>query len=529
MNANRENVAGFRGGWARGGAIAVLVLGAGSAAAQCPPQWVPQVGISGGTTPVIFSMVLWDPDGEGPAPEVLVAAGEFTTAGTTTVNNIATWDGSAWSALDGGMNAGVNSLAVLASGELVAAGSFTVAGSTPANYIATWNGTSWSALGTGMNNEVNSVVVMPNGDLIAGGFFNTAGGLTVNRVARWDGSAWSAMSTGMNNIVWTLAVMSEGDLVAGGSFTTAGGKLVNRIARWNGTAWSALGGANSNVFSLATAPNGDLYAGGQFTFIGTTPASRVARWNGTSWSPMSTGILGNVWGFAFPSNGDVIACGLFVFPASQITRWDGSVWNDIGGGTDAGVFQVMVQPNDDLLAGGMFTAAGGTPAAGLALWTTPVAPTVSSPPQDLNGCPYSAATFTVGATGTGPLTYAWRKDGVVLSDGAGGGGGGGAGTISGATTDTLTIAPPVPGVLSLADAGVYDCVVSNTCDAATSAGATLTICPADYDCNTFVNGDDFDAFVQAFVYGEPAADIDGNEFVNGDDFDFYVERFVAGC
>ena len=54
-------------------------------------------------------------------------------------------------------------------------------------------------------------------------------------------------------------------------------------------------------------------------------------------------------------------------------------------------------------------------------------------------------------------------------------------------------------------------------------------CPADVDHNGFVNGDDFDSFVAAFVDGDPYSDYDTNCFVNGDDFDAFVSDFVAGC
>ncbi len=57
----------------------------------------------------------------------------------------------------------------------------------------------------------------------------------------------------------------------------------------------------------------------------------------------------------------------------------------------------------------------------------------------------------------------------------------------------------------------------------------LSNCPADFDGNTFVNGDDFDSFVQLFVDGSQGADFDHNCFVNGDDFDNFVNFFVAGC
>ncbi len=54
-------------------------------------------------------------------------------------------------------------------------------------------------------------------------------------------------------------------------------------------------------------------------------------------------------------------------------------------------------------------------------------------------------------------------------------------------------------------------------------------CDADFDCDGFATGDDFDGFVAAFVFGSGDADFDGNGFVNGDDFDGYVSAFVAGC
>lgn len=54
-------------------------------------------------------------------------------------------------------------------------------------------------------------------------------------------------------------------------------------------------------------------------------------------------------------------------------------------------------------------------------------------------------------------------------------------------------------------------------------------CPADFDDNTFVNGDDFDFFTEAFVAGDPRADYDVNSFVNGDDYDLFSIDFINGC
>lgn len=56
-----------------------------------------------------------------------------------------------------------------------------------------------------------------------------------------------------------------------------------------------------------------------------------------------------------------------------------------------------------------------------------------------------------------------------------------------------------------------------------------TGCPADFDHDAFVTGDDFDGFVAAFEAGTSPADFDRDGFVTGDDFDAYVVAFEAGC
>ncbi len=55
------------------------------------------------------------------------------------------------------------------------------------------------------------------------------------------------------------------------------------------------------------------------------------------------------------------------------------------------------------------------------------------------------------------------------------------------------------------------------------------VCASDYDQNGFVNGVDFDAFVEDFYWGLPAADVDHDGFVSGNDFDYFTDHFVAGC
>lgn len=54
-------------------------------------------------------------------------------------------------------------------------------------------------------------------------------------------------------------------------------------------------------------------------------------------------------------------------------------------------------------------------------------------------------------------------------------------------------------------------------------------CPADFNGDGFVTGEDFDAFIVAFESGDRSTDFDNNCFVSGDDFDAFVAAFVAGC
>jgi hypothetical protein len=75
--------------------------------------------------------------------------------------------------------------------------------------------------------------------------------------------------------------------------------------------------------------------------------------------------------------------------------------------------------------------------------------------------PGGSATFGVTASGSGPLQYQWRRDGVPLSDGL---------AISGAGTPTLTIHP-----VAFPDAGQYDVVVSDSCGSVTAGDHTLSV------------------------------------------------------
>ena len=57
-----------------------------------------------------------------------------------------------------------------------------MAGGVTVNNIARWDGTNWSAIGSGVNGFVNGIAVSGN-TLYAGGFFTSAGGSAANYAA----------------------------------------------------------------------------------------------------------------------------------------------------------------------------------------------------------------------------------------------------------------------------------------------------------------------------------------------------------
>ncbi len=87
--------------------------------------------------------------------------------------------------------------------------------------------------------------------------------------------------------------------------------------------------------------------------------------------------------------------------------------------------------------------------------SAPEAPGIATQPVAVDTNIGASATLSVVATGAGPFTYQWRKNGAA---------------IAGATGANLTLNPVAP-----ADAGSYTVVVTNAIGATTSAVATLTV------------------------------------------------------
>jgi uncharacterized delta-60 repeat protein len=127
------------------------------------------------------------------------------------------------------------------------------------------------------------------------------------------------------------------------------------------------------------------------------------------------------------------------------------------------------------------------------------APTIYHQPQSQTVILYQPAAFSVETSGTAPLWYQWRKDGVP---------------IDGATTNQLVFAHS-----QFADAGLYSVVVSNALSSVTSVDARLTVNTlrsGDLDF-AFPLGSSIDSYVHAFAVQPDGKVLIGGHFyaVNG--------------
>lgn len=232
-------------------------------------------------------------------------------------NSLHAWDGSAWTQLavavplDGSYL--LRTLVVAdpdgdgpLDGDLILAGQFTSIGGQAINSIARFDGTAWRPIGTGFSGAVESVCMHDfDGDgpqparLVAGGSFVSTGDFVVlsSQVAVWNGSVWSGLGSrlvGRDLTVYdVMSFDADGSggqpaqLLAAGSFAAVGSADVRNLARWDGVQWREFaGGANGTVFEMGSYdPDGpgsrpaELHASGEFTGVGGVPARFWSRWS----------------------------------------------------------------------------------------------------------------------------------------------------------------------------------------------------------------------------------------------------------
>ena|GEM_PF-3190187 len=351
--------------------IKAIATRAGSSESDVSTAWYDLYwwqALGSGPDDAIYALA-YDPDNG-----ILYAGGRFTLIGSASnVHHVAQWNGSAWSAMDGGVEGTgpeVNTL-LYSNGHLYVGGSFLTADTTTVNGIASWNGSSWSALGSGVSGGFDVVFALANdssNNLIAGGDYTSP----ANHIAKWNGSAWSAFSPEPNNRVDLLAFNPDNNILyASGWFNNIG---KNNIAQWTGTTWEALGNGitkesvPADIFAMAAGSN--LYVGGDFDYAGTASVNNIAMWDGASWSALGSGTNDSIYGMTYDSARNILYVGgKFSSPASLLAKWDGLSWSSIPGSiTGNSVWGMTVDPEGNLYIFGDFTQAGGVSTNQIAKW-----------------------------------------------------------------------------------------------------------------------------------------------------------------
>ncbi|MBL8745622.1 MAG: hypothetical protein JNK58_04605 [Phycisphaerae bacterium] len=390
---------------------------------QCVPSWSDgRTGGVGGSVRALCAV-----DSSCGVARGLYVGGTFPSAGPIAASNVAAWSGHSWAPLGLGTNSAVLSLTVHdADGDgptrarLIAGGTFTVAGTAPASRIASWDGTAWSPLGGGLNGPVNALASFDADGAGAGapmlfvaGQFTMADGQAAKNLAMWDGVNWSAAGDTDNEVV-SLASLSGG-LYTGGWFTLIGGTAASRVARWDGVSWSAIGAGLGGPFPIlgqcfalfdedgggSEAPA--LFVGGYFLNAGSVQTLGFARWDGADWSGVAGGI-----GYPAEARSAVVldddgdgpgGARLFVVgnyapvvggPGLHAAAWDGSSWTSLGSGLDMAAWSAAVFDDDGdgpdpaaLYVGGEFVQVDGLAILHLARWGCPR--TTPPPCADMTG------------------------------------------------------------------------------------------------------------------------------------------------
>lgn len=396
--------------------------------------------------------------------------------------------------------------------------------------VFTWNGAQWVQLSTGGPQRRSWVAAAydsaRNRVVMFGGWVYGPGGGETNSTWEWDGTNWTTGATGPQSRHFAgLAYDSarQRTVMFGGISNST---MLADTWEWDGQTWAfaAITGPSArSVRCMAFDSNRQravLYGGSGVT----GQQSDVWEWDGATWSARTTinvpGTTG-LWMVFDPGRGKMILGRAVGDSFSILPR---QTWEL---DTTSGQWSLR-DPGTAAYGPCAFDGARGRAVA----WTMEYNPLATTHPAAVVEHPAGGmlptnieVTLRVGAVGTPPLTYQWRKDGIALSDG---------GTVSGARTDTLVINPAIR-----ADSGSYRVEVSNSCSSVLSQAAVLNLQPICYpNCDDstatpMLTANDFQCFLNAFAAGDMYANCDGSvtqvPIFTANDFQCFLNKYAFGC
>lgn len=416
-----------------------------------------------------------------------------------------------------GANGLVQAVTLQTDGKILIGGFFTTVNDQPRNYLARLNpdgtleGTNTFNPGTGPSYIVDNVAVQADGKILIGGYFTSVNGLSRNCVARLlnDAAIQSLVITNNAQVQWLRSGASpEVGQVTFEVSTNGGtswGQLGNgsRIAGgWN-LAGLNLGGAGMiRARGRTTGGNVNGASGlvetiAAFTFPATITLSNLSQncdgtaksatatttppgltvnltYNGSASQPTSAGsytVVGTINDATYQGSAtntlvitDTNPPTLLLLGANPMTNTCGSPFTDPGAtasDTCAGNLTGSITTNGSVninIPGTYTVTYSVTDPSGNSVTnsrTVVVLGTATATPlSDQVVCAGGTAAFSTTPGGSGPFSFAWRKNGALIAS---------------ATNNTIAITPVV-----LADAGTYAVEVSGACRSVTNS-ATLTV------------------------------------------------------
>jgi hypothetical protein len=394
-----------------------------------------------------------------------------------------------------------------------------------------WDGSSWVQLASNGPTRRGAPGVAydsaRNRLIVFGGVLTNPNFVYLGDTWEWDGTVWAqAAASGppprsSPNLVYDTA---RARTVLFGGYTDATGWLQDTW-EWDGGVWSLMAnygpGRNAGPMAYDSARNHAILYDG--SAAGADPS--IWEWNGAHWlaRPTSGGPRGGIFWMIFDPGRSRMIC-------SQYPPASGGLPGMWELDTAAATWDFRV-PGASPIGPAAFDVSR---SRGVALWNdrvweynsagTGVAPYITGQPVGGSYPLGAVVELSVQALGTS-LHYQWRRGGVVLVDG---------GSISGATSDTLTIDPAAAG-----DTGSYDVVISNICSVVLSDPAFVQVgpppCYANCDRSTtppFLTINDFACFINRFAAGDSYANCDNSSPpppLNVQDFVCFLNMFAAGC
>jgi hypothetical protein len=457
--------------------VAVLVCATSAANAQCNPTWM--LRSTTGPQAREGAMMAFDS-----VRQRVVMFGGGNAATGSRLNDTWEWDGSSWTQrFPSGVLPAPRFVGTVAfdksRGRLVLFGGNAVNGTVNYGDSWEWDGQAWAQV----------LVPGPAVRATAGMAFDQArnvvvlvGGQTGNQQPyretwHWNGGAWSlASSLGPSGRYGPGLAYDSGREVCvlfGGTSFWGNSQVFNETWEWHGTTWSQRAttlsppGRRFQAFAFDKARGATVMFGGDQT---------------------NSAFLADTW------------------------LWSGNEWTNLPiTGPSARKAPAMAY---DEARGELVLFGGSDTTVRADTWVLPSPLGVIQSPQSVQTCVSSNVTYTVHAVGPGSLSFAWRKDTIAIDTLAN----------PSAATATLTL-----NNVQSADAGSYDCIVTNSCGSVTSNAATLTVCAGDINCDESVNFGDFLAFFNCYDTETPCADIDGNPGVDFGDFLAFFNAYDAGC